>query len=65
MYQLKVRCLGQLQPLYAAVLLLLNNVLLPNDGEVRLVSQKRKHDEVGVRSVEAVSRVRVVGILES
>ena len=59
--QLEVICAAELDALDAArCLVALDDVLLANDREVRLVRQQAEHDQVSVRAVEAMPRVRVV-----
>ena len=60
MDQLEVSLLHELQPLDATVLLLLDDVLFPYDGEVGLMSKQRQHDQVGIRSVEHMPRVGII-----
>ena len=44
MYQLKVVCMAELNSLDAAIFLSLNDVLLSDDCEVRLMCEQTQHD---------------------
>lgn len=63
MYQLQVRRTRYVDALHSSLLRLLDDVLFSDDQEVRLVRDQRKHDQVCVRAVEAVSRVGIVAWL--
>jgi hypothetical protein len=62
-YQLQVGRPRYVDALNASLLRFPDDVLFSDDHEVRLVRDQRKHDQVGVRSVEAVSRVGIVAWL--
>ena len=59
--QLEIIRMAKLDALDATrCLIALDNVLFANDCEVRLVRQQAEHDQVSVRTVEAMPRVRIV-----
>ena len=60
MDQLKVGGALDVDSLNATVLALPDHVLLADDVKVWLMREQRQHDQIGVRTVEAVARVRIV-----
>lgn len=65
MDQLVVVRVSQLNSLDAAIFLLLHDMLLTNNSEMRLMSQQGQHDEIGVRSIETVSSIWIIIFVKS
>jgi len=60
MYKLQIVCAGNVNALDSSLLSFVYDVLVPDDGEMRLMRQQGEHDKIGVRAVEAMARVRVI-----
>ena len=63
MNQLKVVGLRELNALNSSILLMsLDHVLFANNRKVGLVSEQTEHDQIGVSTIEAMSRVWVIAL---
>ena len=64
MDQLQIVRSRNVNSLYSSLLDLFDHVLLTNYHEIRLVSQQREHDQISIRTIETMARIRIVSILQ-